>query len=295
MLQYSDDWQSNETANGTTVYHRKKSKDRVSAVVKQSGASDTDFDQENEDFIAEFLTHQALDQFERDAGVVVEKEEDNGGSGQKKPAPKWRNYVQRIVLGTCLISLLSTIVYLGRFAMVIFVTWIYLTALHELLSIGFVVFNFKNSRSVKRLGWAYVLVTLYFNFGLMVERRLPVLKAGSPLVNLMLSNHLVIVMVAYATVTTLYLRKTEAKELTNRLSLLAYILLGLLVWTGALNHIENTLDGMIWFVYPVSLSVFNDIMAYAIGQFMGLAIHPYRPSFSYIPSRLFFGKHLHLN
>ena len=263
----------------TIVYHRnKKSKDRVSVVSsKQSGASDTDFDQENEDFIAEFLTHQALDQLERDAGVVVEKEEEeeedngsgSGSGGQKKPAPKRRNYVQRIILGTCLISLLSTIVYLGRFAMVIFVTWIYLTALHELLSIGFVVFNFKNSRSVKRLGWAYVLVTLYFNFGLMVERRLPVLKAGSPLVSFVMSNHLVIVMVAYATVTTLYLRKSEAKELTNRLSLLAYIILGLLVWTGALNHIENTLDGMIWFVYPVSLSVFNDIMAYAIGQFMG--------------------------
>ena len=95
------------------------------------------------------------------------------------------------------------------------------------------------------------------------------MTVATPLIRFLHDNHYLIALFAYVAVISLYLYKTDAKTLTNRLSLLAYILLGLLVWTAGLYHLENTLDGMIWFVYPVSLSVFNDIMAYAIGHFMG--------------------------
>lgn len=174
--------------------------------------------------------------------------------------PRWRNLFQRGVSGLILISGFYLIICLGP-AGLLFLTYLVMTACYtEVMNLGYKVTGAKH---LGPLAWAFFIVQQYSFVG----DKLVLYSGISEEINS--QYHLAITCALYIGCLIWFVTSLE-KDYIKSYAILAWSHMTLFFF-GFPGHLLNVtvMEGMIWYVLPMTLITLNDIAAYYVGFFFG--------------------------
>lgn len=193
----------------------------------------------------------------RDAGYDAKLKA--AGSGESRLA----KMAQRSVVGIALIALFAFVIWLGHIAMCISVFIAQTLLFRELINVRFKSEKAREVPFFRTVQWAWFLVAIFYAYGSALAEYFAPLGA--------LPRYL-----GWASF-TLYWLTFVVTVLSFKKGYYKYQM-GQLTWTlvcvvlvvgQLLSVVHNVLGGMFWFVFPMSLVIFNDISAYFCGMLLG--------------------------
>lgn len=193
--------------------------------------------------------------------------------------PRWRNWLIRIISGTCLISGFSFLVWLGPAGLFFLTFLVVYTSLSEVLRLSNRVCNVYD-RTTIRICWFIIgLLEYYLVAPSCINTVLDMLPASDApkmvdfvrsLVGLLLRHHEAISFFAYLATIVYFVLTMQRSNYLKRYAMFAWTHMGMM-FLCIPGHLMNTatLSGMIWYVVPMSVITINDIAAYMVGFFFG--------------------------
>jgi len=174
--------------------------------------------------------------------------------------PRWRNLFQRGLSGLALISGFSLLIWVGP-AGLIFLTYLVMLACYtEVMNLGYKVTGAKH---LKPLAWALFVVQQYSFVGDKLFPYLGINEEINP------QYHMLITFALYIGCLIWFVLSLD-KDYIKSYAILAWSHMALFYF-GFPGHLLNltVMEGMIWYVLPMTLIALNDITAYYVGFFFG--------------------------
>ncbi|XP_075929499.1 phosphatidate cytidylyltransferase 2-like isoform X2 [Petromyzon marinus] len=183
---------------------------------------------------------------------------------------RWRNMWVRCILGIAMFSSYWLLIYTGPIGLIAMVLVLQAKCFHEIIGIGYVVYNSYKLPWFRCLSWYFLLCTNYFCYG---ETVVDYFSTGLHLggtVRMLMRYHRFISFMLYLAGLCMFVL-----SLVKRYTRLQFYMFGwthitlLLIVTQSHLVIHNLFEGMIWFVFPMCVVICNDIAAYIFGFFFG--------------------------
>lgn len=184
--------------------------------------------------------------------------------------PRWKNWTTRFILGCIMIFSFSFIVYLGPLAIILLVFLIQLKCFHEIITIGNTVYKSHHLPWFRSLSWYFLITSNYHLYGESLIEYYSMILRKDQFVMPFVVYHRFIAFSLYSIGFVAFVLTLKKTYYLKQFTLFGYTHLALrLVSTVSNMMIQNVFDGIVWFLFPVSLIICNDIMAYMFGFFFG--------------------------
>lgn len=122
----------------------------------------------------------------------------------------------------------------------------------------------------KYINWYIFLAFNYYSLGRFIAAKLPALGLLYPLVGRLLAYHNFVCFVLFIVGFLSFVLSLRQGFLKYQFRLFGWIVIAtLLISLPAWSMINNTYEGLIFFILPSMLIVINDIFAYMFGYFLG--------------------------
>ena len=179
------------------------------------------------------------------------------------------NWCVRVLVGAIMIFSFALTIYLGPLAIGMLNLLVQIKCFNEIHRIGVKFCHCSGFKLSRALCWYFLLASDYFFMMDVLIEKQPYLFMQHQLLIHVAKHHRLISFVIYSTGFVVFMATLDAKQYSNQLTLLAYTHLAILIASELSSAMRNSFEGIIWFLLPVSLIIFNDIMAYMFGFFFG--------------------------
>ncbi|KAI6190892.1 Phosphatidate cytidylyltransferase [Aphelenchoides bicaudatus] len=189
--------------------------------------------------------------------------------------PRWRNWIVRGVFTIFMIAGFAFIVSKGATWLMFLVFVIQLKCFNEIIKIGLYVYRLYDLPWFRALSWYFLITSDYFFFGeSLIDYWSIVLRKGCELLfqlfRALVSYHRIISFTMYCFGFLWFVLSLRKGLYLRQFSLFAFTHCTLLmIVTQSFLMINNLLQGLVWFLIPVSMIICCDIMSYVFGFFFG--------------------------
>uniref|UniRef100_UPI00358EB35B phosphatidate cytidylyltransferase 2-like n=1 Tax=Myxine glutinosa TaxID=7769 RepID=UPI00358EB35B len=183
---------------------------------------------------------------------------------------RWKNWWIRGILSLAMIGFFFVIIYLGAFVLVLIVFIVQIKCFQEIIMIGYNVYHSYDLPWFRTLSWYFLLCVNYFFYGETVADYFFTLVQREELLRLLMRYHRFISFTMYLAGFCMFVLSLVKKHYRLQFYMFGWTHVTLLiVVTQSHLVIHNLIEGMIWFIVPISMVICNDIMAYMFGFFFG--------------------------
>lgn len=198
-------------------------------------------------------------------------EEEVAPVSQPPPAAnKWRNAWIRSLYSLPMIGGFLMILWLGPLYVALLVIVLQVKSFHELMIIGHSKYSSLELPWYRVLNWYFLGVANYFFFGESLTSYFRSLFIGDDYLNKLASYHRFISYWFYLVGFIAFVLSLKKKKYMVQFQLFGWthiVLLCCVVQSHLI--IQNCFEGLYWLLYPASMVICNDIMAYFFGFFFG--------------------------
>lgn len=184
--------------------------------------------------------------------------------------PRWRNWIIRGIFTIVMIGSFSLVIYMGPLAIVLLVLLIQMKCFHEIITIGYAVYKSHDLPWFRTLSWYFLISSNYFFYGESLIQYFGVLLSRTEFALPFVTYHRFISFALYCGGLVAFVFSLVKKHYLKQFTLFGWTHVTLLlIVTQSHLIIQNTFEGLVWFLVPVSMIICNDIMAYMFGFFFG--------------------------
>ncbi|CAF0752974.1 unnamed protein product [Didymodactylos carnosus] len=185
-------------------------------------------------------------------------------------SPRWRNYVIRGVFSAVMLAIFSKIISMGPLVVSLLVLIIQIKCFQEIINIGYIVYKSHNLPWFRTLSWYFLFTSNYYFYGESLIHYFGFMMNKNNFLQPFVSYHRLISFLLYTAGFVGFVVSLKKTYYLKQFTLFAYTHITLLILVTASHQmIQNICEGMIWFLFPVSIIIANDIMAYMFGFFYG--------------------------
>jgi len=188
------------------------------------------------------------------------------------PSEKYKKFVTRSFWGTIMIVVFAFILYMGHAAVSLFVILIQCMMFRELLGVRYKEAKERKLYWFRTLHWYFLFGTLFYVYGPpLLDISTNIIKQHAELdLAFLHKSHLLISFMLYVVGFVGFISTLKKGSLKYQFGQLTWTLMTLLIVVGQSNFIiHNIFEGLFWFLFPCSLIICNDIMAYMCGFVAG--------------------------
>lgn len=168
------------------------------------------------------------------------------------------NFIVRALFTIIMVFLFGLLIWIGPIALICIVLVIQVKCFQEIIAIGYSVYRVGGLKWFRSLSWYFLLASNYFIFG---ESLFDYFSLG---------YHRFISFSSYLVGFLWFVLSLEKRYYMRQFSLFAWTHLTLLILVAPTYLIiQNSFEGLIWFIVPVSMIIVNDVMAYVFGSVCG--------------------------
>ncbi|KAK2161212.1 hypothetical protein LSH36_120g16054 [Paralvinella palmiformis] len=141
---------------------------------------------------------------------------------------------------------------------------------HEIITIGYAVYKSHDLPWFRTLSWYFLITSNYFFYGESLIQYFGVLLSRTEFALPFVTYHRFISFALYCSGLVGFVFSLVKKHYLKQFTLFGWTHVTLLlIVTQSHLIIQNTFEGLVWFLVPVSMIICNDIMAYLFGFFFG--------------------------
>uniref|UniRef100_A0A0K0EL70 Phosphatidate cytidylyltransferase n=1 Tax=Strongyloides stercoralis TaxID=6248 RepID=A0A0K0EL70_STRER len=183
---------------------------------------------------------------------------------------RWRNWIVRGIFTIIMIYGFKFVVLRGPLYLVMLVLLIQFKCFHELIKIGLVVYRLYDLPWFRTLSWYFLLCSNYFFFGESMIEVFKIIIQKDQFLRFLVDYHRFISFCLYCIGFVWFVLSLRKGYYLRQFSLFAWTHVALmLIVVQSFFIIENILQGVIWFLVPVSMIICCDVMSYMFGFFFG--------------------------
>uniref|UniRef100_A0A0K0F2F0 Phosphatidate cytidylyltransferase n=1 Tax=Strongyloides venezuelensis TaxID=75913 RepID=A0A0K0F2F0_STRVS len=183
---------------------------------------------------------------------------------------RWRNWIVRGIFTIIMIYGFKFFVIRGPLYLVMLVLLIQFKCFHELIKIGLVVYRLYDLPWFRTLSWYFLLCSNYFFFGESMIEVFKIIIQKDQFLRFLVDYHRFISFCLYCVGFVWFVLSLRKGYYLRQFSLFAWTHVALmLIVVQSFFIIENILQGVIWFLVPVSMIICCDVMSYMFGFFFG--------------------------
>ena len=183
---------------------------------------------------------------------------------------RWRNWIIRGIFSFLMISFFVKLVSMGPFATSLLILFIEVKCFQEIINIGYIVYKSHNLPRFRTLSWFFLFTSNYWFYGESLIHHFGVLMNKNNFLQPFVTYHRMIAFLLYTSGFVGFVLTLKKTYYLKQFTLFGYTHLTLMLLVSSSHQmIQNVCEGMIWFLFPVSLIICNDIMAYVFGFFYG--------------------------
>uniref|UniRef100_A0A7E4ZX74 Phosphatidate cytidylyltransferase n=1 Tax=Panagrellus redivivus TaxID=6233 RepID=A0A7E4ZX74_PANRE len=183
---------------------------------------------------------------------------------------RWRNWIVRGIFTIFMIGFFSFVVNRGAFWLMVLVLVIQLKCFNEIIGIGLVVYRGFDLPWFRTLSWYFLFTSNYFFFGEGLIDYWSIVLRKDEFLGFMITYHRLISFTLYIGGFVWFVLSLRKGFYMRQFSLFAWTHVSLLlIVTQSFMIVQNILQGLIWFLVPVSMIICCDIMSYVFGFFFG--------------------------
>lgn len=186
------------------------------------------------------------------------------------PTSKWKSMWTRFFFSVPMIGGFILILWLGPFYVALLVICLQVKSFHELMVIGHSKYSSLELPWYRVLNWYFLGVANYFFFGESLTSYFRNLFADEDYLNKLANYHRFISYWLYLGGFIAFVLSLQKKKYMVQFTLFGWthiVLLCCVVQSHLI--IQNCFEGLYWLLYPASMVICNDIMAYFFGFFFG--------------------------
>lgn len=192
--------------------------------------------------------------------------------------PKWRRVAVRAFSAWCMTAAALVILYLGHLAVCTLVFAIQVMIFKEVTMVRYRTEKSSEVPMFRTIQWLWFAVAIFFSYGDALSNTMPTplsrwlhrRRHRVSVFAFFIANHEVISMLCYSTVLVLTVLSFKKRYYRYQLGQLSWTMVTVWICVGQLHAVvTNVFTGLFWFVYPVSLVIVNDCMAYFCGMALG--------------------------
>uniref|UniRef100_A0AC35UD62 Phosphatidate cytidylyltransferase n=1 Tax=Rhabditophanes sp. KR3021 TaxID=114890 RepID=A0AC35UD62_9BILA len=183
---------------------------------------------------------------------------------------KWRNWMVRGIFTILMIGAFKFIVEQGPLYLVLLVLVIQFKCFHELIKIGLVVYRLYDLPYFRTLSWFFLFASNYFFLGENMIEVFKVIIQREQFLRFLVDYHRFISFLLYCIGFVWFVLSLKKGYYLRQFSLFAWTHVALMIIVvQSFFIIENIVQGVIWFLVPVSMIICCDVMSYVFGFFWG--------------------------
>ncbi|CAF3668975.1 unnamed protein product [Adineta steineri] len=184
--------------------------------------------------------------------------------------PRWRNWIIRGIFSFIMIALFGKLVAMGPLVVSVVILLIQVKCFQEIINIGYVVYKSHNLPWFRTLSWYFLFTSDYWLYGESLIHHFGSLMNKNNFLQPLVTYHRMIAFLLYISGFVGFIFSLKKTYYLKQFTLFGYTHITLMILvTSSHQMIQNICEGMIWFLFPVSLIICNDIMAYVFGFFYG--------------------------
>jgi phosphatidate cytidylyltransferase len=184
--------------------------------------------------------------------------------------PRWRNWIIRGIFSFIMITVFAKLVSMGPLVISFLILLIQIKCFQEIINIGYIVYKSHNLPWFRTLSWLFLFASNYWLYGESLIHHFGVLMNKNNFLQPFVTYHRMIAFLLYTSGFVGFVLSLKKTYYLKQFTLFGYTHITLMILvTSSHQMIQNICEGMIWFLFPVSLIICNDIMAYMFGFFFG--------------------------
>jgi len=184
--------------------------------------------------------------------------------------PRWRNWIIRGIFSWVMILGFAKLVSMGPLVVSIVVVLIQIKCFQEIINIGYIVYKSHNLPWFRTLSWYFLFTSNYWLYGESLIQHFGHMMNKNNFLQPLVTYHRMIAFLLYTSGFVGFVLSLKKTYYLKQFTLFGYTHITLMILvTSSHQMIQNICEGMIWFLFPVSLIICNDIMAYMFGFFYG--------------------------
>ncbi|CAF1086382.1 unnamed protein product [Rotaria sp. Silwood1] len=184
--------------------------------------------------------------------------------------PRWRNWIIRGIFSWVMILGFAKLVSMGPLVVSIVVLLIQIKCFQEIINIGYTVYKSHNLPWFRTLSWYFLFTSNYWLYGESLINHFGFMMNKNNFLQPLVTYHRMIAFLLYTSGFVGFVLSLKKTYYLKQFTLFGYTHITLMILvTSSHQMIQNICEGMIWFLFPVSLIICNDIMAYMFGFFYG--------------------------
>lgn len=194
--------------------------------------------------------------------------------------------IVRVVSGAFMFATALGVLHLGHLAVCGLVFVIQVMIFKEVTMVRYRTEKSSEVPMFRTIQWLWFAVAIFFSYGDALSNTMPTplskwlhrRKHRLAIFAFFIDNHEVITLLSYSAVFVLTVLSFKKHYYKYQMGQLSWTMVTVWICVGQLHAvITNIFTGLFWFVYPVSLVVVNDCMAYFCGQAFGRKLIKVRP------------------
>ncbi|CAF1159559.1 unnamed protein product [Rotaria magnacalcarata] len=183
---------------------------------------------------------------------------------------RWRNWIIRGVFSLIMLVGFAKLVSMGPLVVSLVILLIQIKCFQEIINIGYVVYKSHNLPWFRTLSWYFLFTSNYWLYGESLIHHFGFLMNRNNFLQPLVTYHRMIAFLLYTSGFVGFVLSLKKTYYLKQFTLFGYTHITLMILvTSSHQMIQNICEGMIWFLFPVSLIICNDIMAYMFGFFYG--------------------------
>ncbi|CAF1466528.1 unnamed protein product [Adineta ricciae] len=184
--------------------------------------------------------------------------------------PRWRNWIIRGIFSWVMILGFAKLVSMGPLVVSLVVLLIQIKCFQEIINIGYIVYKSHNLPWFRTLSWYFLFTSNYWLYGESLIHHFGFMMNKNNFLQPLVTYHRMIAFLLYTSGFVGFVLSLKKTYYLKQFTLFGYTHITLMILvTSSHQMIQNICEGMIWFLFPVSLIICNDIMAYMFGFFYG--------------------------
>ena len=199
--------------------------------------------------------------------------------------PRWRNWIIRGIFSWVMILGFAKLVSMGPLVVSLVVLLIQIKCFQEIINIGYIVYKSHNLPWFRTLSWYFLFTSNYWLYGESLIHHFGYMMHKNNFLQPLVTYHRMIAFLLYTSGFVGFVLSLKRTYYLKQFTLFGYTHITLMILvTSSHQMIQNICEGkfhcfvdsikkfflgMIWFLFPVSLIICNDIMAYMFGFFWG--------------------------
>jgi len=201
--------------------------------------------------------------------AVEDKKPDAPVTGTEPPKNKWKSMMTRVMTGACLIGAFAWILARDRIWVCLFIVILQALTFREMVAVRYQQAKERKLWYFRTLNWYFLFITLFHYYG---KNVLIYFRDNMPanVYDYLHHHYNWFSFIFYCAGFVAFIASLRKNTLKYQITQMAWTITTLLVVVVQAHFtFAMIFEGLIWFVFPTTLIVFNDIAAYFMGFAFG--------------------------